>query len=207
MPDEILDGVYDVTCTEAIGRLRVYLFDGEVPTLVDTGLPDTTDAVRDGIEATGVEPERLIVTHGDPDHVGGFDAVVDAYDLETWVPEGMDLDAAHEPDHRYGHGERIGPFETVRVPGHTSSASALVDEDRGVLVVGDQVFGSDFRGLPPGHVVLPTDYFSADLGTADANLERFLDYEFETLLVFHGSSVLEDAGAKLAAFVEHPGKQ
>lgn len=207
MPTEIAEGVYDITCIEGVGRLRVYLFDGDVPTLVDSGLANSTDAVIEGIEEIGIEPERLIITHGDPDHVGGFDAIVDEYGVETWAPEGMDLGAKHEPDHRYGDGERIGPFETIRVPGHTSASSALVDEDRGILVVGDQVFGSDFRGLPAGYVVLPTDYFSEELGRADANLERFLAYDFDTLLVFHGSSVMEDAHQKLDAFVNHPGKE
>lgn len=207
MPTEIAEGVYDITCIGGVGRLRVYLFDGEVPTLVDSGLESSTEAVLAGIEEIGIEPERLIITHGDPDHVGGFDAIVEAYGVETWVPEGLDLDADHEPDHRYGDGERIGPFETVRVPGHTPNTSALVDEDRGILVVGDNVFGSDFRGLPPGYVVLPTDHFSADLGQADASLANLLEYDFDTLLVFHGSSVMADAHAKLEAFVNHPGKE
>lgn len=206
MVSKVVDDVYDITCTEAVGRVRVYLFDGETPTLIDTGLPDTTDAVFEGVEAVGVEPERLILTHGDPDHAGGFDAVIDEYDPEVWAPEETELDAEHEPDHRYGGGERIGPFETIHVPGHTAGSSALIDEERGILVTGDTVFGSDFRGLPAGYLVAPTNYFSDDIAAAEENLEKLLAYDFDVALVFHGSSVLENAREKLDAFVNFPGK-
>lgn len=206
MPTEVVDGVYDITCMEGVGRIRAYLFDIETPTLFDTGLGNTTDTLLDGIEEIGIDPERLILTHGDPDHAGGFDTVVEEYDIETWVPEQTDLDSEHDPDHRYGHGEQIGPFETIHVPGHTPGASALVDEDRGILVAGDTVMGSDYRGLPSGYLIAPTGYFSEDFDEADANLDTLLAYDFDVALVFHGSSVFEDAHEKLDAYVNFPGK-
>jgi glyoxylase-like metal-dependent hydrolase (beta-lactamase superfamily II) len=205
MATEILDGVYDLTLAEGVGRIRVYLFDGETPTLVDAGYADTTEALLAGIEEVGITPERLILTHGDPDHVGGFDALVEEYGVETWVPVGVDLDTEHGPDHRYGDGESIGPFETVRVPGHAPGSSALVDEGRGILVTGDTVFGSDMRGLPAGSLIAPSDHFSEDVAQADRNLEELLSYDFDVALVFHGSSVMSGAKGKLDAYVNFPG--
>lgn len=99
----------------------------------------------------------------------------------------------------------IGEFETVRVPGHAPGSSALVDEARGILVTGDTVFGSDMRGLPAGYLIAPSDHFSVDVAQADRNLERLLDYDFDAALVFHGSSVMEDAKEKLDAYVNFPG--
>jgi glyoxylase-like metal-dependent hydrolase (beta-lactamase superfamily II) len=93
MITEITTGVYDLTLAEMNGgRYRVFLFDHETPTLVDAGLGATTDAVADRLDELGVEPERLVVTHGDPDHAGGVAALADRYDLETWVPDGVAVD-------------------------------------------------------------------------------------------------------------------
>lgn len=206
MPTELLSDVYDISCTDAVGRVRAHLLDGATPTLFDTGLADTTETLLAGIETVGVEPERLVVTHGDPDHVGGFDAVVDAFDPETYVPEATELATDHGPDHRYESGDAIGPFEAVHVGGHTPGSSALVDEDRGILVAGDTVVGADWRGLPAGYLLTPPAYFSDDVATAETNAERLLAFEFDAALVYHGSSVLEDARERLDAFVNFPGK-
>ncbi|RQG99485.1 MBL fold metallo-hydrolase [Natrarchaeobius oligotrophus] len=205
--DEVLPDVYDVTVSESDGRrMRVYLLNRTVPTLVDTGFAETTDALFDGIEAIGTEPERLIVTHGDSDHVGGYDAVVEEYDLETWVPEETDLDSSVEPDKRYGHGDEIGPFEAVHTPGHQPDNYALVDEDAALLVPGDAVFGADFRGLPEGYLVAPPALYSDDVNEAERSMERLLEYEFDAVLVFHGSAVLEGGYDRLDEFVNFPGK-
>jgi glyoxylase-like metal-dependent hydrolase (beta-lactamase superfamily II) len=200
MPTELLDGVYDITCAEtATGRIRAFLFaDG---TLLDCGLPDTTDALLEGIEATGVEPRRLVVTHADRDHVGGFDAVVREHWVETWVPEGATLPTEYDPDHRYGGGDEVGAFEAVHVPGHRDHQHALVDETGGVAVLADAVSGADQRGLPEGFFHLPPGVYSEDLGEAEASLDRLTDFEFDAGLVYHGSSVLSEAARKLESYV------
>jgi hydroxyacylglutathione hydrolase len=207
MPTQLVPDVYDITVSdEGNGRYRVFLVDGDIPTLVDAGLADTGDALADGVDEVGITPERLIVTHGDPDHIGGLDAVVEQYDLETYVPEQTTVDTDHDPDHRYGKGDEIDPFTAVHVPGHTDDNHVLIDEDAGLAVMGDAVFGSDARGLPAGYFVLPTAYYSADLVAADEHLDRLLGYDFDTGLVYHGSSVIENAAAKLDAFVDFEGK-
>lgn len=207
-PTEIVDGVFDITCREESSgkRYRVFLDTGAGPTLFDAGLPDTVEAVIDGIERVGVEPERLVITHADFDHVGGFDDLVERFDLETWVPAESVLETDHDPDHRYGDADRIGPYEAVHLPGHEPDNYALVDEDRGVAVMGDAVSGSDQRGLPAGYFHLPPAVYSSDLNRAAESLERLLAYEFDVGLVFHGSSVTEDARERLDRYVNFPGK-
>lgn len=206
MPTELADGVYDITCrTEESGkRYRVFLFTAGTPTLFDAGFASTAEAVFEGVDEIGVEPERLLITHGDGDHVDGFDAIVDRYDPETWVPEQTELDAEADPDHRYGDGDRIGRFEAVHVPGHEPDNHALIDEDAGIAVLGDAVSGADQRGLPAGYFHLPPALYSQNLNEAEENLERLLDYEFDVGLVFHGSSVLEGASEKLGRYVNFP---
>ncbi|QIO25195.1 MBL fold metallo-hydrolase [Haloarcula sp. JP-L23] len=208
MPTEVADGVFDITSeTEDSGkRYRVYLFTNGTPTIVDAGLGETAGAVIDTIDEMGVTPERLVITHGDGDHIGGFDALVEAYDLETWVPERTEADVDNEPTHRYGDSDSIGPFTAVHVPGHEPDNHALIDESAGIAVMGDAVSGADQRGLPEGYFHLPPAFYSQNLNQAEESLERLLEYEFDVGLVFHGSSVTEDAREKLDRYVNFPGK-
>lgn len=207
MESEIQPGVYDLTTRrEDDGRrYRVYLFDEEVPTLVDAGHRGTGDVVEDRLSRLGIEPRRLLVTHDHGDHVGGLDELAERFDLEVCSPVGADL-GDRTAEVRVEDGDRIGPFVAVHTPGHTPHHLAYVHEERSVAVLGDAVFGSDHRGLPGGYFVLPPGVYSDDLVQADESLERLLDYEFDTALLYHGSSVLDDAVEKLAAFVEFPGK-
>jgi len=204
--EEVVDDVYDLTLAREPARYRAYLFDWTVPTLVDCGLPDTAGTLLDRLETLGIAPERLVITHADHDHVGGFDAVVDRYDPETWVPAESVLATDHAPDRRYDHAATVGPFEAVHVPGHTPDNYALVAEDRGVAVMGDAALGADWRGLPAGYFVPVEAIYSEDLVAAERNLERLQAYAFDVGLVFHGSSVLEDARGRLDAFVDFPNK-
>lgn len=208
MPTEVATDVYDITCrlAESGKRYRVLLFIDEIPTLVDAGLEDATAATIESIADVGVTPERLIVTHGDPDHIGGFDAIVDEFDVETWVPEQTDVETDHDPDHRYGDETRIGRFSTVHAPGHEPDNYGLVDEEAGIAVMGDAVSGADQRGLPAGHFHLPPAVYSRDLNRAEESLDRFLECEFDVALVFHGSHVLEDARDRLDRYVNFPSK-
>jgi glyoxylase-like metal-dependent hydrolase (beta-lactamase superfamily II) len=208
MSIEVVDGVFDITSkTEDSGkRYRVFLFRDGTPTIVDTGLGETADAVIDAIDGLGITPERVIVTHGDGDHIGGFDALVDEYGLETWVPERTSADIDNEPTHRYGDGDSIGSFTAVHVPGHEPDNHALIDESAGIAVMGDAVSGADQRGLPAGYFHLPPAFYSRDLNQAEESLERLLEYDFDVGLVFHGSSVTEDAREKLDRYVNFPGK-
>lgn len=203
---EVAPDVYDLTLERGAARYRAFLVDGPTPTLVDCGFDRTTDALFDRLDDLDVLPERLVVTHVHPDHTGGYDAVVDRYDPTTVVPAESTHDFATEPDHRYEHGDTVGPFEAVHVPGHTADNYALVDEARDVAVMGDAAIGADWRGLPEGYLVLVEGIYSNDMRAAERNLERLQNYEFDVALVFHGSHVLADARAKLDAFLDFPNK-
>lgn len=203
---EISENVYDLTLTNEPARYRAFLFDWEVPTLVDTGISEASETLIGRLETLGISPKRLVVTHADHDHIGGFDAVVDRYDPETYVPRQSTLEAAHEPDVRYEHEQTIGPFTTVHVPGHRDDNYALVAPDRSLAVLGDAMIGADWRGLPEGYFVMVEAIYSDDLTAAERNAERLQEYEFDVGLVFHGSSVFENARAKIDAFLDFPNK-
>lgn len=208
MPTELVPGVHDITCRtlDSGKRYRAFLFTDDVPILFDAGLADTTDALIDGITEVGVAPERLVITHADGDHIGGFDGIVDHYEPETYVPEQSVIDTTHDPDHRYTDGDTIGRFTALHLPGHEPDNHALIDEDAGIVVMGDAVSGADQRGLPAGYFHLPPAVYSQDLNQAERSLERLLAYEFDVALCYHGSSVTTDARAKLDRYVNFPSK-
>lgn len=210
MPTEIQPGLYDITTRTRAGgdrRYRVFVFDDDEVTMFDTGHGDTTDVLFEGVEEIGVEPTRLVITHGDGDHVDGFDDIVDEYGVETYVPEQSDFETEHDPDVRVSDGDTIGEFTAVYTPGHCEDHFAYVHEQRGVAILGDAVFGADLRGLPEGYFVLPPAHYSEDLNLADESLETLLEYEWDVGLVYHGTSVFEGAKDVLEAFVNFPGKR
>lgn len=204
MPEQLLDGVYDLTCAPGTepDRIRSFLF--ESGTLVDAGLPDTGDVLLSEIDAAGVDVERVVVTHCDRDHVGGLDVVADAFDAEVSLPVGSDPDVSGSVDYYYGDGDEIDGFEAVHLPGHRGHQHGLVSPERDVAVLADAVSGSDQRGFPAGRFHLPPAAYSDDLNAAEESLEKLLDFDFDAGLVFHGTSVLEDASEKLADYVYRP---
>lgn len=62
MYTELLPEVYDIMVRDdSDARHRAFLVNADEPTLVDTGLPDTTDALFKGLGRIGLEPERTPV--------------------------------------------------------------------------------------------------------------------------------------------------
>ena len=128
MPTEILPGVYDVTVREAPPgrRYRAYLIADDVPTLFDAGFPDTTDALFEGVEATGLEPERLVVTHADGDRVGNFEAV-------------------HVPGHSRDHHALVDEERGVLVAADAVSGADLRGFPEGYLLPHAAVYAEDLK--------------------------------------------------------------
>lgn len=225
--EEVCPNVYDITWERADEgselvqgyRWRSFLFDfpDDKTTLVDTCLSNRFDRLVAGINEIGSEPERLLITHNHPDHVDAFDEVVDRYDPETWVPEKDRMDQPSDEieypipvstpaDNLFTDGEQIGRFEAAHIGGHTPGNSVFVDEQAGILVCGDALNGSDRRGLPPGYMIHPPQSTHGSrppqaVVDAEENIVDLLDYEFDVALMYHGSSVFEDAREKLYNYI------
>lgn len=215
MYTEVTDGVYEVPLHGARVNSRAYLFDWAEPTLVDAGEQALGETLVAALADIGVDPDHLVITHADFDHIGGFDTVVEAFGPETWVPAESKIDVrggessrslSSAPDNRFEHGDEVGPFEAVHVPGHCADNYAFVAEQHDIGVLGDVVIGADRRGLPAGYFLPPEAIYSLDLIDAERYLDRLLEYEFEIGLVAHGSSVFEDASTKLENYLEFPDK-
>lgn len=179
-------------------------------TLIDTAFEENGEQLVKTLQEEYGSIDRVILTHGDHGHHGGLGHVIDAFSpklamaanetkLHTHLEEeGID----YEPDVVFEDGDLLdGNIRVIQVPGHTEAPSALLLEDRGILISGDALDGSDRGGLPAGYLLPPPALFNADHEAAELNLYNLLEYDFDTVLVFHGSHVFENPKQKLDDFL------
>lgn len=116
--------------------------------------PGEAEPVLAAIEAHGLEPAAVLLTHRHPDHVGGLATVRERY------PQAPVYGPAGEPvtgmDHAVDDGDRVEiaalgtAFDVVATPGHTKGH--IVFHGGGLLVCGDTLFaggcGRVFEGTP-----------------------------------------------------------
>lgn len=179
-------------------------------TLVDTAFDENGEELVEILESEYGDVDRVILTHGDHGHHGGLKHVVEAFSPTLAMPAdesklyehleeaGLDI----EPDIAYKDGDLLdGNIRVIQIPGHTEATSALLLEDRDILISGDVLDGSDRGGLPAGYLLPPPALFNANHEDAELNLYELLGYDFDTLLVFHGSHVFENPKGKLDDFL------
>jgi glyoxylase-like metal-dependent hydrolase (beta-lactamase superfamily II) len=200
--------------------------DDEGPTLVDAGTPWDVAAVERGVERAGAsldDVERVLLTHYDLDHVGGLaglarrglDAPVYAADPDASQVEGGSPSLASRkgllqaalralvevPDlrvERVEDGDRVGPFDAYRTPGHTPGHVAYEHDDRSALFVGDLVLERD--GLLRASPWL----LSADTRAVAESVVSLADRApaAELLAMGHGEPVREKGSVVLARLAE-----
>jgi glyoxylase-like metal-dependent hydrolase (beta-lactamase superfamily II) len=99
----------------------------------------------------------------------------------------MDL----QPTKTFKDGELLpGGIWVIHLRGQKSpgESALFLQQGRGVLIVGDALIG-----MPAGSVsMLPPEKY-ADVGQAKEGLRRLLKYQFESLLVGDGTSILTGA--------------
>jgi glyoxylase-like metal-dependent hydrolase (beta-lactamase superfamily II) len=116
--------------------------------------------IRQGLERTGVTPERIVLTHGHIDHAGGAAELAEALSLEIVGPHREDewlLDDLAVSGAEYGIPARpclpdrwleendvvsIGEvdFEVLHCPGHTPGHIVLVNRKLNFGILGDVLF-------------------------------------------------------------------
>lgn len=202
--EPVTDGIHAIQ----FEHVRVYVLEdfpeGEI-TLVDTAFEENGEELVETLRDEFGGIDRVIITHGDHGHHGGlghvmeaFDPVFVAADNEDKLHEAID----YEPDVRFDDGDILdGNIRVIQVPGHTKATSALLLQDQNILISGDSLDGADRAGLPEGYLLPPPALFNDDHEAAEINLYDLLQYDFDTVLVFHGSNVFENPKKKLDDFL------
>ena len=116
---------------------------------------------------------------------------IHADDADHARSQGTELDGA------LSVGDTVGPLQVVDAAGKSPGEIALLWPDRGILIVGDVVIGN-----PPGHCGTLPERVMDDPARLRESLRKFLDLDFDILLVGDGESILQNAKARLKDLVE-----
>ena len=201
-------------------RVSAHLVLEDRLTLIDCGYAGSAGRIAKAIEGHGrsvAEVDRLICTHGHPDHAGsarelaamGVPVLIhpaDAAGLKTrWRdalarPSRGRVFAAMTPDVSQTEplfdGQIIpalGGLEVIHTPGHTPGSVCLYGARDGVLFVGDTLEARF------GRVTFASSLYSDDTVTARRQVQRLASLDVRTIIFSHYPPVEERAADVLAA--------
>lgn len=203
---ELADGVYSYALEWQYDEpLRVHVLEVDGTLLFGGGAEETGGRLVEIATEHGID--AVVVEHGDGDHYGGVPALREAVDFEVAVPAGdveFLREAGIEPDRSLSPGEAYRGVEPIAAPGHTPDNMAYLAG--GTLVAGDTVAGADSAFAAEGDWTGPLAAMRADLSDDDdlarESIPNLLEYDFERVLVTHGSNLTADARAAVETLVE-----
>lgn len=211
---EISPGVHAVPLFGALGHVVV----DERLTLVDTGLPGSRRRLGPYLVSIGRsldELERIVCTHGHPDHVGGVreltgDGVEVLMHPADYAGMTVTLGQALRHPSRgrlFGYLARtppraspledgdvlpvLGGLEVIHTPGHTPGSVCLYAVRDRLLFVGDAL------EVRRGRVSYASPVFSDDRRAARDSVRRMADRDVAMIVFGHGPPWRDDANGVL----------
>ncbi len=194
-------------------------------TLVDTGLPNQADLIAETLAAEGfslADVKRIVLTHQDLDHVGSLgplksqtQATVFAHVDEVPYIDGSLTPVKWPSPERLaqnpGMAERLQGFGPTKVdralvdgdvlpesanavviatPGHSPGHMSLYLPATKTLIAGDAMVSED------GNLSGPSEGATPNMELALQSLKRFLEFDIETVVCYHGG-IVRDANAQI----------
>ena len=160
---------------------------------IDPVEPDEADSAR--LAALGAA--RVLLTNRN--HTRAANLFRDRLDARTAIhPKDAEYARGQgaEIDDAFDVGDRIGPLQVVGVPGKSPGEVALFWEERRLLIVGDAIIGN-----PPGRCgVLPEKVMDNPVQMKQS-IVNLLAFDFDTLLMGDGVSILSGAKDRLKELV------
>ncbi len=189
----ILPGIWQWSWFSAEKQLNfngLFLAIGEHKILVDP--PPMTAEVRAVIRRH--EPiDYIIVTNRD--HVREAATYQVEFQCRLQVPEADASQMDVKPMKTYTDGELLpGGIWVINLKDQKSpgESALFIQQGQGILIIGDALIGK-----PPGSLgLLPSEKY-ADLEKAKEGLRRLLKYQFDSLLVGDGASILSGGKQKV----------
>ena len=172
----------------------LYLTVGEHRILVDPPPMTQEDLAQ---AKRGGQVDYILITNRD--HERETAAFQKEFHCQVWVPAVDAPQMTVKPDKTYRDGELLSggiwavQLNDQKAPGESA---LFIQQGKGVLIVGDALIGK-----PPGSVgMLPAEKY-ADAAKAKEGLRRLLKYNFDTLLVGDGASILTGAKPVVEKFL------
>lgn len=184
---------------EYVEPLSVHVLDTKAATVMVGG---GDDSIAEELLAIARDHgvDVVVIEHAHVDHFGAVPRLREALDITVAIPkpdarslrrQGVD------PDVTLTDGDRSWGIEPIATPGHTPGNMAFLYDD--CLLAGDTVAGSDsvFAAEDDwsGPLAVIEPRFNGDDARTRESVGRLPDYDFETVLVSHGSHVLESGPA------------
>jgi glyoxylase-like metal-dependent hydrolase (beta-lactamase superfamily II) len=172
----------------------LFLAIGEHRILVDPppmAAEDLTQAKRGG------QVDYILITNRD--HEREAAALQKEFHCQVWVPAADAPQMAITADKTYKDGELLAggiwavQLSAQKAPGESA---LFIQQSKGILIVGDALIGK-----PPGAVAMLSPEKYADAAKAKEGLKRLLKYNFDTLLVGDGASILTGAKPVVEEFL------
>ena len=172
----------------------LFLSVGEHRILVDPPPMTAQDVAQ--VRAGGAIDYILITNR---DHEREATSFQKQFNCQVWLPEADAPLMTVKADKTYKDGELLaGGIWAIHLKDQKSPGECafFIQQGKGILIVGDALIGK-----PPGSVaMLPDDRF-ADPVKARAGLKRLLKYNFDTLLVGDGVSIMTGAKPVVEKFL------
>jgi glyoxylase-like metal-dependent hydrolase (beta-lactamase superfamily II) len=188
------------------------LWDDQDVILIDTGYPGHLDDVRNSLAKlpTG-KLTKIIITHHDYDHLGSLHEIINGFDHKIEV-------YAHAFTLPYIQGEQpliktgitvpetvvnqtisdgqvlpyCGGISVIFTPGHTPDHISLYHHSTKTLITGDALTCYE------GQLKYPNEKFTLNMEEAVGSLRKFLDYDIDQAICFHGGVSREKVKERLS---------
>lgn len=203
-------------------------------TLVDAGHPWNAGQILQALRYIALPLRCIVITHAHPDHAGAAAELAKTTGASVYVHEldlpylqgqasladlsghlpcrailnaGRWLGILHPPPvekvQPVYDGERLGSLEVLHTPGHTPGSISLWCREEGAIFCGDNLFG-----IAPGVLRYGLPWFTLDIPTRNACVERYAKLGASLLLSGHGPvyerSCLPDELSNLTSSIGRP---
>ncbi|HEX6923598.1 MAG TPA: MBL fold metallo-hydrolase, partial [Bacillales bacterium] len=180
------------------------------------------DDIREAMDQAGVPFNKLnkvILTHQDIDHIGGLPEILKVSDHDVEV-------LAHEKDKPYIEGEKPlikmgavtgtppqadvdttvedgeelpfgGGLTVIFTPGHTPGHISLYHKQSKTLITGDALIAENGKPIGLNERATP------DMETAVQSLKKFVPYDIETVICYHGGVCTGNVNEQIAQLADH----